>query len=184
MSVFFIPGLLNKIPLSALAAILIMTGYKLVKPAVFKSMYRKGWDQFVPFIVTLAAILFTDLLIGIVIGTIVALFSLIRSNFKSAVMVVHDDNKYLMRFRKDISFLNKPIVKEKLESIPADAYILIDMTRADFIDKDIIDVVNDYLQHAHLKNIKVEIKKSNIKKVHRLVFSQQTISEYSASGIH
>jgi len=184
LSVFFIPGLLNKIPLSALAAILIMTGYKLVKPAIFKSMYRKGWDQFVPFIVTLVAILFTDLLVGIVIGTIVALFSLIRSNFKSAVMVVHDDNKYLMRFRKDISFLNKPIVKEKLESIPADAYILIDMTRADFIDKDIIDVVNDYLQHAHLKNIRVEIKKSNIKKVHKLVFSQSTISEYSASGIH
>jgi MFS superfamily sulfate permease-like transporter len=184
LSVMFIPGLLNKIPLSALAAILIMTGYKLVKPSLFKEMYHKGWDQFIPFILTLVAILFTDLLIGIVIGTIVALFSLIKSNFKSAVMVVHDDNKYLMRFRKDISFLNKPIVKEKLESIPADSYILIDMTRADFIDKDIIDVVNEYLQHAHLKNIRVEIKKSNFKAVHQLVYDQSTIHEYVSTSAH
>jgi MFS superfamily sulfate permease-like transporter len=184
LSVLFIPGLLNKIPLSALAAILIMTGYKLVKPSIFKEIYQKGWDQFIPFMVTLVAILFTDLLVGIIIGTIVALFSLIKSNFKSAVMVVHDDNKYLVRFRKDISFLNKPIVKEKLESVPADAYVLIDMTRADFIDKDIIDVVNEFLKHAHLKNIIVEIKKSRFKADHQLVHDQSTIHEYATASIH
>ncbi len=184
LSVLFIPGLLNKIPLSALAAILIMTGYKLVKPSIFKEIYRKGWDQFVPFTITLLAILLTDLLVGIIIGTLIALFSLIKSNFKSAVMVVHDDNKYLVRFRKDISFLNKPIVKEKLESVPADAYVLIDMTRADFIDKDIIDVVNDFLQHAHLKNIVVEIKKSRFKAGHQLVHDQSTIHEYTVASIH
>lgn len=177
LSVLFIPGLMNKIPLSALAAILIMTGYKLVKPSIFREIYKKGWDQFVPFIVTVVAILFTDLLIGIIIGTIVAMFSLINSNFKSAVMVVHDENKYLVRFRKDISFLNKPIVKEKLESVPQNAYVLIDMTRADFIDKDIIDVVNDFLQHAHLKNIRVEIKKSRLKSGHSLVKDQLPYSE-------
>jgi MFS superfamily sulfate permease-like transporter len=183
-SVLFIPGLLNKIPLSALAAILIMTGYKLFKPSIFKEVYRKGWDQFVPFTITLLAILLTDLLVGIIIGTLIALFSLIKSNFKSAVMVVHDDNKYLVRFRKDISFLNKPIVKEKLESVPADAYVLIDMTRADFIDKDIIDVVNDFLQHAHLKNIVVHIKKSQFKAGHQLVHDQSTIHEYAVASIH
>jgi len=184
LSVLFIPGLLNKIPLSALAAILILTGYKLVKPSIFKEIYQKGWDQFVPFFVTLIAILFTDLLIGILVGTVVALFSLIRSNFKSAVMVVHDNDKYLVRFRKDISFLNKPIVKEKLESVPADSYVLIDMTRADFIDKDIIDVVNEFLQHAHLKNIVVEIKKSRFKAGHQLVHDQSTIHEYAVASLH
>jgi len=184
LSVLFIPGLLNKIPLSALAAILIMTGYKLVKPSIFKEVYQKGWDQFVPFTVTLLAILLTDLLVGIIIGTLMALFSLIKSNFKSAVMVVHDDNKYLVRFRKDISFLNKPIVKEKLESVPADAFVLIDMTRADFIDKDIIDVVNEFLQHAHLKNIVVEIKKSRFKAGHQLVHDQSTIHEYAVASMH
>jgi MFS superfamily sulfate permease-like transporter len=184
LSVLFIPGLLNKIPLSALAAILIMTGYKLVKPAIFLETFRKGWDQFIPFVVTLLAILFTDLLIGILVGTLVALFSLIHSNFKAAVMVVHDDNRYLMRFRKDISFLNKPIVKEKLESIPADSFILIDISKADFVDKDIIEVVNDYLRHAHLKNIKVEIKKSRLNIVHQLLYDQSTIGDYAGSGGH
>jgi MFS superfamily sulfate permease-like transporter len=184
LSVLFIPGLLNKVPLSALAAILIMTGYKLFKLSIFKEVYQKGWDQFVPFTITLLAILMTDLLIGIIIGTLMALFSLIKSNFKSAVMVVHDDNKYLVRFRKDISFLNKPIVKEELESVPADAYVLIDMTRADFIDKDIIDVVNEFLQHAHLKNIVVEIKKSRFKAGHRLVHDQSSIHEYAVAGLH
>jgi MFS superfamily sulfate permease-like transporter len=157
-----------------------MTGYKLVKPSLIKEIYQKGWDQFIPFTVTLLAILFSDLLIGIVIGTIVALFSLVRSNFKSAVMVVHDDNKYLVRFRKDISFLNKPIVKEKLESVPADAFVLIDMSMADFIDKDIIDVVNEFLQHAHLKNIRVEIKKSRFKSGHQLINEQKTVGELAA----
>jgi MFS superfamily sulfate permease-like transporter len=184
LSVLFIPGLLNKIPLSALAAILILTGYKLVKPGIFKETYKKGWDQFVPFMVTLVAILLTDLLVGILIGTIVALFSLIRSNFKSAVMIVHDENKYLVRFRKDISFLNKPIVKEKLESVPENSYVVIDITRADFIDKDIIDVVNEYLQHAHLKNIQVEIKKNRFKTAHQLVFDQSTIGNYVSSSSH
>jgi MFS superfamily sulfate permease-like transporter len=180
LSVLFIPNLLNKIPLSALAAILIVTGYKLVKPSMVKDIYQKGWDQFIPFVITLVAILLSDLLTGILIGTVVALFSLIRSNFKSAVMVVHDENKWLVRFRKDISFLNKPIVKEKLESVPADAYVLIDMTRADFIDKDIIDVVNEFLHHAHLKNIRVEIKKSNFKAGHQLVNDQTSNTEQAA----
>ncbi len=184
LSVLFIPALLNKIPLSALAAILIITGYKLVKPSIFKEIYKRGWDQFVPFIVTLAAILFTDLLVGIIIGTIVALFSLIRSNFKSAIIVIHDENKYLVRFRKDISFLNKPILKGKLEGIPADSYLLIDLTKADFIDKDIIDVINEFLQHAYLKNIKVEIKKSLFKAEHHLVYDQSTIGEYAGTSSH
>ncbi|MBS1918013.1 MAG: SulP family inorganic anion transporter [Bacteroidetes bacterium] len=169
LSVLFIPALLNKIPLSALAAILIVTGYKLVKPAIFKDFYSKGWDQLIPFIVTIIAILLTDLLIGIVIGIGVGLFFLVRSNFKSSVMVVNDDNKYLIRFRKDVSFLNKPIVKEKLESVPDNSFVLIDVTRADFIDKDIIDVINEFLHHAHLKDIRVEIKRSQYKALHQLI---------------
>jgi MFS superfamily sulfate permease-like transporter len=180
LSVFFIPGLLNKIPLSALAAILIFTGYKLVKPSMLREIYQRGMDQFIPFLVTLIAILVSDLLFGILIGTIVALFSLIRSNFKSAIMVVNDENKWLVRFRKDISFLNKPIVKEKLESVPADAYVLIDITRADFIDKDIIDVVNEFLHHAHLKNIRVEIKKSSFKAGHQFLHEQTPSTELAA----
>jgi MFS superfamily sulfate permease-like transporter len=172
LSVLFIPGLLNKIPLSALAAILIVTGYKLAKPSIFREFHQKGLDQIVPFVVTIIAILLSDLLIGILIGMGVGLFFLIRSNFKSSVMVVNDENKYLLRLRKDVSFLNKPIVKEKLESVPENAYILIDLTRADFIDKDVIDVINEFLHHAHLKKIHVDVKKSQYKLLHQLVIEQ------------
>jgi MFS superfamily sulfate permease-like transporter len=167
--VLFIPVLLNKIPLSALAAVLIFTGYKLAKVSLFKEFYRKGWDQFIPFVITILAILFTDLLIGIIVGILVGLFFMVRSNFRSAVMVVNDKNNYLIRLRKDVSFLNKPIVKAKLEEVPENAFVLIDTTRADFIDKDIIEEINNFLCHAHLKNIRVEIKKSQHNTMHILI---------------
>ena len=169
LSVALIPSLLKLIPLSALAAILIYTGYKLAKPSIFKEFYKKGFDQFIPFIVTVIAIIFTDLLTGIIIGIVVGLFFVMRSNFKTALFVVNDNNKYLFRLRKDVSFLNKPILKAKLEKVPQNGSVLIDISRADFIDKDVIEVINDFMKHAHLKNIKVEIKKSQAKKDHQLI---------------
>jgi MFS superfamily sulfate permease-like transporter len=169
LCVLFIPYILNKIPLAALAAILIFTGYKLAKVSLFKDFYQKGWDQFVPFVVTIAAILTTDLLKGIIIGIGVGLFYMIRSNFRSSVLVVNDENKFLFRLRKDVSFLNKPIIKRKLEEVPQNAFVLIDATRADFIDKDVIEEVNNFMAHAHLKNIRVEIKASQYKAVHLLL---------------
>ncbi len=161
--VAFIPSILNLIPLSALAAILIYTGFKLAKPSLFKSFYKKGWDQFMPFVVTITAILFTDLLTGIIIGSLVGLFFVLRSNFRSAVFVVNDENKYLFRLRKDVSFLNKPIIKNKLERVPEGSFVMIDAARADFIDKDVIEVIEDFMKHAHLKNILVELKRSSYK---------------------
>lgn len=161
LCVAFIPGLLNLIPKSALASILIFTGYKLAKPGLFKAFYKKGWDQFLPFVITIIAILLTDLLIGVIIGIGVGLFFVVRSNFKTSVFIVHDHNKYLIRLRKDVSFLNKPVIKNKLEEIPENASVLIDASRADFIDKDIIEVIEDFSIHAPLKNIKVEVKQSS-----------------------
>ncbi len=163
LCVAFIPALLNHIPYASLAAILIYTGYKLAKISIFKEIYSKGWNQFLPFVITILAILFTDLLIGILVGCAVGLFFLLRSNFKSAVLVVNDDNKYLFRLRKDVSFLNKPIIKNKLEQVPEDSFVLIDAARADFIDRDVIEVIEDFMKHAHLKDIKVELKKSVFK---------------------
>lgn len=168
LTVIFIPHFLNKIPMAALAAILIFTGYKLAKVSLFKEFYTKGWDQFVPFVATIVAILCTDLLIGIGIGILVGLFFMVRSNFRSSVFVVNDNNNYLVRLRKDVSFLNKPIIKLKLERVPENAYVIIDATRADFIDKDIIEEINNFIIHAHLKNIRVEVKKSFNKPMHSL----------------
>jgi MFS superfamily sulfate permease-like transporter len=158
LCVALIPGLLNLIPKAALAAVLIFTGYKLAKPALFISFYKKGWDQFLPFLITILAILATDLLIGVVIGIGVGLLFVVFSNFKTSVFIVHDDNRYLFRLRKDVSFLNKPIIKNKLEQVPENAQVLIDTSRADFIDKDIVEVIEDFMIHAPLKNIQVDIK--------------------------
>lgn len=163
LSVALIPGLLNLIPKSALAAILIYTGYKLAKPALFVAYFKKGWDQFLPFAITVLAILLTDLLIGVLIGIAAGLFFVMRSNFRSAVFMINDGNKFLVRLRKDVSFLNKPIIKSKLENIPEDTFVLIDAGKADFIDKDVIEVIEDFMMHAHLKNITVELKKSQLR---------------------
>ena len=171
-----IPGLLNKIPLSALAGILIFTGYKLAKITLFKEFYQKGFNQFIPFCVTIIAILFTDLLIGISIGITVSLVFIIRSNFKTAVMVVNDNNNYLIRFKKDVSFLNKPIIKSELELVPENANLVIDVARAEFIDKDVIDEVNGFLYHAHLKNIKVSLKTNPSNASHGFFLTSQNIN--------
>lgn len=177
--VALIPGVLNLIPKSALAAILIYTGYKLAKPSLFKMYYKKGWDQFLPFIITITAILLTDLLTGVLIGIAVGLFFVFRSNFKTAVIVVNDSSRYLFRLRKDVSFLNKPIVKSKLESVPEDAYVLIDTSRADFIDRDVVEVIEDFMKHAHLKNISVEIKRSRTK---RQGFNEEAFGKTRKNG--
>jgi len=159
VSVAFIPALLNHIPKSALAAILIFTGYKLAKPALFMMYYKKGWDQFLPFVITVMAILFTDLLTGVAIGIAVGVFFIVRSNFRSSVFVVNDENRYLFRLRKDVSFLNKPIIKNKLEEVPENSYVIIDSSRADYIDKDVVEVIEDFTKHAPLKNIRIDWKK-------------------------
>ena len=171
-----IPNLLNKIPLSALAGILIFTGYKLAKITLFKEFYQKGLNQFIPFCVTIIAILFTDLLIGISIGIAVSMIFIIRSNFKTAVLVVNDNNNYLIRFKKDVSFLNKPIIKSELELVPENANLVIDVARAEYIDKDVIDEVNSFLYHAHLKNIKVALRTNPSNASHGLFLTSQNIN--------
>lgn len=167
--VAFVPNILNIIPKAALAAILIFTGYKLAKPSLVREYYHKGWEQFMPFMVTLLAIVFTDLLKGVLIGIGLGIFYIIRSNFRTSVFLVNDKRHYLIRLRKDISFFSKPVLKEKLESIPANSSLLIDATRAEFIDKDVIDTINEFMQHAHLKNILVDLKKSTYNPLHELV---------------
>jgi MFS superfamily sulfate permease-like transporter len=171
LCVALIPSILSKIPLSSLAALLLYTGVRLVSFKEIKLIYAKGWDQFVPFIATIGAIFLNDMLTGIVIGMLVSLFYLVRSNFKSAIMVVNDNNNYLIRLRKDVSFLNKPIIKKHLESFPNHSFVMVDATRADFIDKDIIEEINDFIENAPARGIKVSVKKGNYQPMH-LLFKQ------------
>lgn len=158
ISVLTIPMLLNKIPLACLAAILLVIGYKLTKVALYKEMYAAGLDQFLPFIITVLAIVVTDLLTGIAVGMIFGFFFVIKTNHHAAITMVSQDAYYLVRFNKDLSFINKNELKEKLMQIPANANIIIDGTRSTFIDSDIYDVVKDFEENAKFRNISIELK--------------------------
>lgn len=161
LCVALIPNLLNKIPLSALAAILILVGYKLTKPALIKSMYKKGWNQFIPFILTILSILFTDLLTGIGIGLIVGLFFILRNNMHRSIVVVKDEGSFLIRFHKDTSFLHKAFLIKTLNRIPNNSEVIIDGEKV-FLDEDIIELLEDFIQMSSKRNITVQLEKSNL----------------------
>lgn len=156
--VMFLAAFLNLIPIAAMAAILIHTGYKLAKPSLFKYYFQKGLDQFIPFVITVASILFIDLLYGVLIGIVSGLFFVMKSNFHTALFVLKDKNHFIFKLRKDVSFLNKPILKRKLEEVPADSAVIIDLTGADYIDQDVRAVIHDFSKHAVLKNIELDIR--------------------------
>ncbi len=155
-TIAFLPQWLNKIPLASLAAILFIVGYKLASIDLFKSIYRKGKDQFYPFLITILAIVFTDLLIGICIGLVIGFIFVVFRNYHSALTVVNDDDRYLFRFNKDVSFMNKAKLKTELSKIPENSYLILDAHKAQFIDNDIIDILEDFSLHAKSKNIEIE----------------------------
>ncbi len=160
-AVLAIPGVLTKIPLASLAAILLMVGYKLTTPALYREMFRKGKVQFLPFIVTIVAILLTNLLIGIFIGILVSVFFVLKTNFQSAIILVNDDNQYLLKFTKDVSFVHKSTLRVALEKVPNGSSLMIDGSRSQFLDADIIETIEDFTKSAATRSISVEIKKTN-----------------------
>ncbi|MCZ8020276.1 MAG: SulP family inorganic anion transporter [Cyclobacteriaceae bacterium] len=160
VSVLAFPAILNTIPLSALAAILLLVGYKLCKPALVIDQYKKGFSQFTPFVVTILAILFTDLLIGIAIGLAVGLYFVLKTNFHHSISIIHDKDQYLIRLNRDVSFLNKSVLRKTLEEIPEGSSLIIDGGNSQFIDEDIIETLQNFIASAPTKNIDVEIKKT------------------------
>lgn len=160
LTAFFIPGILNKIPLASLAAILLMVGYKLAKPSILRNMYLKGKDQFIPFVVTLLAILLTDLLIGISIGISVGLYFVLKTNFHRALFSVNENGNYLIRLTKDVSFLNKTLLRQTFREIPDGSSVIIDGSRSAFIDQDILETISDFRESAANRDIEVELKQS------------------------
>jgi MFS superfamily sulfate permease-like transporter len=156
-----IASVINLIPLSALAAILILIGYKLTKPSLWISIYKRGRSQFIPFAITCLSILFSDLLTGIAIGLIVGVYFVVKSNFHQGVMIVQDGSNYLVRLTKDVSFLNKRLLREKLASIPDKSFVIIDGASSQFIDYDITDTISDFIENAKNRSIEVELKKTN-----------------------
>lgn len=158
--VVFIANVLNLIPLASLAAILLLVGYKLNKPSLYKSSFKHGISQFIPFVATIVAILFTDLLIGIAFGMVVGFAFIIRSNLHKSMTLVHEGDDYLIRFFKDVTFMNKPELKEKLEQIPEGAKLMIDGSNSVHIDHDIAELIEDFIKQSSSKSISVSLKQS------------------------
>jgi MFS superfamily sulfate permease-like transporter len=153
---------LNMIPLASLATILIVVGYKLAKPSLFKQMYDLGWEQFAPFFVTIVAIVLTDLLTGIAIGLVVALFFTLHHSYrnsyhlKSETSTDNGTTVHHITLAEEVSFFNKASIIAALEAIPANSKVVIDCTNSKSISYDVQEFIHDYPLHAKLKNIAVE----------------------------
>lgn len=156
-----IPFLLNKIPLAVLAAILLLTGYKLAKPALFKKWYAAGFYQFFPFVVTVVAIVFTDLLLGVALGMVISIFFILRENLKSPYFFQHNEHQtgeiIHINLAQEVSFLNKAAIKLTLENLPSDSYVIIDASETVYIDHDVLELIKEFREiKAVERNIRVE----------------------------
>lgn len=158
LSVALIPAVLNLIPLSALAAVLIQTGYKLCKPELFTSRFRQGWTQFVPFVVTVTAILLTDLLIGIAIGLAVGFAFVVARNFRTAITFACEGRDCLIRARRNLYFIHKYELQQALARVPDGAALVIDLSSTSYVDLDNVEMVNAFIGDAARRGITVMVK--------------------------
>jgi len=158
LAVLFFASYLNCIPLASLAAILLFVGYKLASPALFKILYHQGSEQFIPFVVTIIAILLTDLLIGIGIGMVAGLFFVIKTNYHEAITLTQEGDAYTITFKKNVNFLNKALLRKYLAQIEDGATLIIDGSKAEFIDHDIMETLEDYRVTAKENAIYVQSK--------------------------
>lgn len=162
LCVALIPNILNLIPLASLAAILFMVGYKLAKPSKFTEMYKLGWTQFAPFVITIVAILLTDLLIGIGIGLVASIFFILQNNYRNSYWLHSEEStegaKLKLVLSEDVSFLNKGSILKTLKEIPPRSSVIIDATDSVHIDQDVLDILEDFRSKAAFKNITLEIR--------------------------
>lgn len=148
VAVVVMPQVINRIPLACLAAILLVVGYKLSNPKIFRNMYRKGVHQFVPFMTTVVAIVATDLLKGVGIGLVVSLFFVLRENLKHSYFVhkegFNEGDRITVRLAQEVSFLNKAAIRRALDRLPHNCTVTIDATHTSYIDTDVIDIIHEY----------------------------------------
>lgn len=156
--VLILTNILNQIPLSSLAVLLVFVGYKLTKPVLYKELFNHGFDQFIPFIITIVSIVFTDLLTGVAIGLLSSIYFIVQNSYKRSVSITIDKNNYLIRLKGNVSFLNKAVLRTHLEQMPDESFVIIDGTAALFIDKDIIEILDEFILMSQFKKITVDKK--------------------------
>ena len=162
ISVILIPNLLNKIPLSVLAAVLLIVGCKLAKPAVFMKMYKLGWKQFLPFVVTILGIVFIDLLWGIGLGLAVAIFVILQKNYQNSHFLHKEegevnDGKIKITLAEEVTFFNKGAILNELDNIPSNSFLEIDLLKTRYLDNDIIEILEDFSFKAKERNINIKL---------------------------
>ncbi|MCE2848430.1 MAG: SulP family inorganic anion transporter [bacterium] len=163
VAVIAIPGLLNKIPMASLAAILIMIGLKLASPKVFKHIWKSGKHQFVPFIITVIAVVFTDLLKGVGIGLVVSIFYILKGNMKLAYFFRkeqhHEGETIHIDLAQEVSFLNKAAIKATLSALPQNSKVVVSADNTVYIDHDVLELLRDFVNFgAKDKNINITLK--------------------------
>lgn len=160
-SVIAIPTIINMIPLSVLASILLIVGYKLANPATFKKVYKLGWQQFVPFIVTVLLVQY-NLLIGIGIGLVIGILVVLHKSYLNSHFLhitEADGNKYLnMEFAEEVTFFNKGAILRELDNVPENTNLEINLLKTKFLDNDIVELLEDFLLKAKNKNINIKLK--------------------------
>jgi MFS superfamily sulfate permease-like transporter len=162
ISVILIPKLLNMIPLSVLAAILFIVGYKLAKPALFVKMYKLGWKQFVPFSVTVFGIIFTDLLVGISLGLAVGIVVILLKSYQNSHFLHMEDisngkHRIKMTLAEEVTFFNKGAILKELDSLPRDTYLELNLLKTRYLDLDIIEILDDFSVKAKERNIDIQL---------------------------
>ena len=162
VSVILIPRLLNMIPLSVLAAILLVVGYKLAKPSLFKKMYNLGWKQWVPFFTTVVGIIFTDLLVGISLGLLVGIIVILLKSYQNSHFLHIEDksngkHKIKMTLAEEVTFFNKGAILKELDSLPRDTYLEINLLKTRYLDNDVIEILEDFLYKAIERNIDIKL---------------------------
>ena len=162
ISVVLIPGLLNMIPLSVLAAILLIVGFKLAKPALFKIMYGLGWKQFLPFIVTVVGIIFTDLLVGIGLGLLVGIAVILLKSYQNSHFLHIEDKsngkqRFKMTLAEEVTFFNKGAILKELDRLPENSFLELDVRKTRYLDNDIIEILDDFAFKANNRNIDIKL---------------------------
>lgn len=157
LSILFIAPIINRIPLASLAVILVVIGYKLVTPKIIFNQYRLGASQFVPFMVTIIAVLLTDLLVGIGIGILFSLYYVIKSHYGEALKIQREDNRVKFIFGERVSFLNKAEIGRALAQLKAGDEVEINLTNNRFLDSDIRALIQNIRQTARKRDIALKI---------------------------
>lgn len=175
-----IPALLNKVPLAALAAVLIATGYKLAKPTIFIEMFRKGKYQWVPFIVTVVAIVLTDLLKGVGIGMAVSALAILWGNLRAPYFFHkekhHDGELIHIELAQEVSFLNKVNIKNTLTHLPEKSMVWIDASRTSYIDHDVLELIKEF-KDVQAPDKDIELYTTGFKEVYQIENNEHVISE-------